>query len=73
MLIFVGRPVVEASGWTGAYDFQLDLHEVANASGWSGAVGGDGGAEQLGLRMDARKAPVEVLVVDHAERRPSGN
>ena len=28
--------------------------------------------DQLGLRLDARKEPIEVLVVDHAER-PSAN
>jgi uncharacterized protein (TIGR03435 family) len=28
--------------------------------------------EQLGLRLDSRKAPVESLIVDHAEK-PSDN
>jgi uncharacterized protein (TIGR03435 family) len=28
--------------------------------------------EQLGLRLRAQKTPVEMIVVDHAER-PSGN
>jgi uncharacterized protein (TIGR03435 family) len=25
-------------------------------------------AEQLGLRLEARKAPVEILAIDHAEK-----
>jgi uncharacterized protein (TIGR03435 family) len=29
--------------------------------------------EQLGLKMEARKAPVEILVVDHAEKVPTEN
>jgi uncharacterized protein (TIGR03435 family) len=29
--------------------------------------------EQLGLKLDARKAPVEVLVVEDARRTPTGN
>jgi len=29
--------------------------------------------EQLGLKLDARKAPVEVLVVDEARRTPVEN
>jgi Protein of unknown function (DUF3738) len=29
--------------------------------------------EQLGLRLEARKAPVEVLVIDHVESIPTGN
>ena len=29
--------------------------------------------EALGLRLDARKAPLDVLVIDHAERTPSEN
>jgi uncharacterized protein (TIGR03435 family) len=29
--------------------------------------------EQLGLRMDQKKGPVEILVIDHAEKVPSEN
>jgi uncharacterized protein (TIGR03435 family) len=29
--------------------------------------------QQLGLKLDARKAPVEMIVVDHAEKTPTEN
>jgi len=29
--------------------------------------------EQLGLRLVAKRAPVDVVVVDHIERAPPGN
>jgi uncharacterized protein (TIGR03435 family) len=29
--------------------------------------------QQLGLKLEAAKAPVEMLVIDRAEKSPSGN
>jgi uncharacterized protein (TIGR03435 family) len=29
--------------------------------------------EQLGLRLESRKAPVDTLVIDHAEKVPADN
>jgi uncharacterized protein (TIGR03435 family) len=29
--------------------------------------------DQLGLRLEQRKAPVEILVVDHIEKTPTEN
>jgi uncharacterized protein (TIGR03435 family) len=29
--------------------------------------------EQLGLNLESRKEPVEILVIDHVEKNPSGN
>jgi uncharacterized protein (TIGR03435 family) len=69
-LVFVDRPVVDASGLTAAYDFQLDLREVADSTDAARPSLGTLLQEQLGLRLEARKSPVEVLVIDHAERSP---
>jgi uncharacterized protein (TIGR03435 family) len=29
--------------------------------------------EQLGLKLEAQKAPIELLVIDHADRVPTAN
>ncbi|MBS1853807.1 MAG: TIGR03435 family protein [Acidobacteria bacterium] len=71
------RPVLDKTGLQGAYDFTLEWQREERR-----AEGGDAAArpslftavqEQLGLRLEGKKAPVEVLVVDHAERVPVSN
>jgi uncharacterized protein (TIGR03435 family) len=61
----LGRTVIDKTGPAGNYDFQLK---------WSPGDEGDAGAslfaaleEQLGLRLEARKGPVAVVVVDRVE------
>jgi hypothetical protein len=29
--------------------------------------------QDLGLKLEGRKAPIEVLVIDHIEKSPTGN
>jgi len=68
------RPVVDQTGLADRYDFTLK---------WTpdGAPADDPNAppgifvaieEQLGLKLEAAKVPVDVLVIDHVER-PSEN
>ncbi len=75
------RPVVDKTGLTGRFDF--DLTWAPDASQFGGEVPvapADASSppfftairEQLGLRLEATRGPVEVLVVDDAER-PSPN
>jgi uncharacterized protein (TIGR03435 family) len=67
-----GRPVVDKTGLTGRYDIKLEMPQP----GPSAADGTqDPGAsiftvvqEQLGLRLESAKEPVETLVIDHVER-----
>ena len=71
----VDRPVLDETGLTGSYDFQLNL---AAEPGGNPATGTSGESvftaieEQLGLKLESRKAPIGVLVIDHVER-PSEN
>jgi len=65
------RPVVDQTGLTGAYDVTFDWKpgepDTPSASLFTAIQ------EQLGLRIEARKIPLEVLVVDHSERVPKEN
>lgn len=63
----VGELVTDRTGLSGEYDFTLEWVPPQN----------DGGAgpslftaltEQLGLRLESAKAPVEVIVIDRIER-----
>lgn len=76
-----GRHVIDKTGLTGKYDFTLKWSEgegdIPMSKGASAAPNsGDPVGmsiytaiqEQLGLKLDAQKAPVEVLVIDHAEK-----
>lgn len=71
--------VVDQTGLKGGYDFSLDL---------SGFMSGDfrptgmddviniviqAANEQLGIKIEQKKAPAELLTVDHAERVPVEN
>jgi len=62
-----GRIVVDKTGLTGDYDFTLQLAPEESEAAISKAL-----EEQLGLRLEPQEAPMEVLVIDHAEK-PSGN
>ena len=65
-----GRTVVDKTGISGEFDFELKFVED------KAAAAGDTSApdfltvmrEQLGLVLESQKGPVEVLVVDHAEK-----
>jgi uncharacterized protein (TIGR03435 family) len=81
------RPVVDQTGLTGHYDFQLrwtpDETQFASLGGFRPPPGAAESPnappdlftamqEQLGLRLTATKAQVDVLVIDKVEK-PSGN
>ncbi len=84
----LGRPVIDKTGLTGNYDFDLEFTPDETQRGM-GPGGGDKGEvlppgdpsgpsiytaiqEQLGLKLESQKGPVEILVIESVDR-PSGN
>lgn len=70
----VGREVVDKTGDAGRYDFTLHWSPQQTQAEREGGVSDPGPSlftalqEQLGLRLEPRREPVRVLVVDHVER-----
>jgi uncharacterized protein (TIGR03435 family) len=81
----VDRPVIERTGLNGTYSFRLAWTNdgprrpnTADAGTLNASNPSDAPSiftalqERLGLKLEATKAPVEVLVIDHIDR-PSAN
>lgn len=80
----VGRVIVDKTNLTGRYDFTLEWTPDPVDSGLPGVS--DSGPpppddrpslfiaiqEQLGLKLESTKGPVEILVIDHVEK-PDAN
>jgi uncharacterized protein (TIGR03435 family) len=74
-----GRPVIDKTGLSGAYDISLKWTPMEAAtppgggSGAAPATDAEGASlftaiqEQLGLKLVSAKGPVQVLVIDHIE------
>jgi uncharacterized protein (TIGR03435 family) len=71
----LGRPVVDKTGLDGVYSFDLEWTPEGRTEPEAGAPPSIFVAlqEQLGLKLEAQKAPVDILVVDHAEKVPTEN
>jgi uncharacterized protein (TIGR03435 family) len=69
----VGRTVVDKTGLTGNYDFDLKwTPDDQQGTPDAGPTLFTALGEQLGLKLESTKAPVDVVVIDHVER-PSEN
>jgi len=72
----VGPPVIDKTGYAGYFDFQLEFSRELTAVQANVATPADTSEpsiftalqEQLGMKLEATKGPVEVLVIDRAER-----
>jgi uncharacterized protein (TIGR03435 family) len=83
----LGRPVIDMTGLTGRYDFDLE-YSRDDSNGMMTMPATTGGTpppapelgvsifssiQQLGLKLDAQKLPMDAIVVDHAEKIPTAN
>jgi uncharacterized protein (TIGR03435 family) len=69
-------PIVDQTGLTGRYDVTLNILKLAERAGDGGNpldIISRGLQEELGLKLDSKKLPVDLLVVDHAEKQPVEN
>lgn len=79
----LGRVVLDKTGLTGLYDFELKwTPDESQGQMFKGADAGDSAPspdtsgptiftalqEQLGLKLESQKGPVEVFVIDHVEK-----
>ena len=72
---YCARPVIDRTGLTEAYDFTMEfVSERASGppSDLAGPAIGTALEEKLGLKLDPQKRPMDILVIDRAER-PSEN
>jgi uncharacterized protein (TIGR03435 family) len=60
------RPVLDATGLTGAYSFKLPNSDSGEPSIFELLE------ERLGLKLESRRAPIDMLVIDHIEK-PKAN
>jgi uncharacterized protein (TIGR03435 family) len=67
-----GRPVFDVTGLTGNYSFVVYFAPEGSTDASEPSIFA-ALQEQLGLRLEARKGPVELLVIDHAEKIPTEN
>lgn len=68
----IARPVVNQTGLAGLFDFELNYAPSKPGADPDAISIFTAIQEQLGLKLEADRGPIEVLVIDRVER-PSGN
>jgi bla regulator protein blaR1 len=72
----VGRPVIDRTGLTGNFDYNLEWSPDLSATPAPDVSGApaNGGVplvtalqEQLGLKLDSSRGPNQVIVIDHLD------
>jgi uncharacterized protein (TIGR03435 family) len=64
-------PVLDKTGIEGTYDLRVDIKPDRGGDAftiWQRAL-----QEQLGLKLESQRAPVETLIIEHAEKIPTEN
>jgi uncharacterized protein (TIGR03435 family) len=76
-LRLAGARIADKTGLTGPYDFKLEFSTgVLNVDGNPGAPAPDvftALEKQLGLKLEKTKIQLDVLTIDHIDRRPTEN
>jgi uncharacterized protein (TIGR03435 family) len=74
---YIDRPLINATGLTGFFDFTVEWDSrnddlSAGAASKESELFGysllEALRDQLGLKLDSRKGPVDILVIDHVEQ-----
>lgn len=72
--VYLDRPIIDRTGLKGTWDFTLSWTPELSARPPDATVDGsypgifEALQKQLGLKLEPRRAPVEMLVIDHAEK-----
>jgi uncharacterized protein (TIGR03435 family) len=70
----LSRPVEDATGLNGRYEFTLSwTTDTASPDAEPGPGLQDAIRQQLGLKLEASKRPVDVMVIEHIEKDPTEN
>ncbi len=80
----LGRPVVDKTGLAGKYDFKLEFvpadgPPVLSAQGVPDALDDSGPGiltatqQQLGLKLEPKKVPLDMFVIDSVDKVPTEN
>jgi uncharacterized protein (TIGR03435 family) len=71
------QPVVDRSGLTGVYDFNIDYmrppDEPGDARDDAETPFLNAFQSQLGLRLERKRVPVDIIVIDHIAKTPTEN
>jgi uncharacterized protein (TIGR03435 family) len=73
----VNSPVTDATGLKGKYDFALSWVMPSRVPLPPPAIDGPtvfaAIQEQMGLKLEPKKGTVDMFVIDHVEKTPTGN
>jgi uncharacterized protein (TIGR03435 family) len=70
---YLDRPVINLTGLSGTFHVRLEWVPQRFVDANGGLTLFAAFTQQLGLRLEKRKVPVPVLVIDHIERPPTAN